>query len=301
MGQMRHRAMAGTAVLTAYLLASVAATTGPTEPAMPVPGASPTAAVVACSPLDTSPRTPPLTGASATTAGPAAPRAATDCAGNGTTAAETFKWGKPNRADEFDGGKPGAGWYIYDGAGHNGQGRRSPSAVSVGAGILTITGDSSGTTAGMAWNPGQKYGRWEARVKSPASDPSYNSLLLLWPDAENWPAGGEIDFMEISDHTRQQVDMFVHYGAQNAQTHARVTVDATQWHNWAVEWTPDHIAAFVDGKQWYRTTDPAVQPPGPMHLCIQLDWFPRGKTPAVSNEHVAWVRQYPVAGASATP
>ena len=148
--------------------------------------------------------------------------------------------------------------------------------MTVENGVLTITGDPQGNTAGMAWGHGQKYGRWEGRVKAPASDRSYNALLLLWPDAENFPVGGEIDFMEMSDHTRQSTDMFLHYGRSNSQVHGEVKIDATQWHNWAVEWTPDHIAAFVDGKQWWRTDKPHP-PAGPdAPDCIQLDWFPKG-------------------------
>jgi len=212
------------------------------------------------------------------------------------TAAGTLDWGAPNRVDTFDGGVLGPGWEVYDGPGHEGQGRRSPSAVSVADGILTITGDSAGTTAGMAWNPGQKYGRWEGRVKAPVGDPSYNALLLLWPDAEDWSVGGEIDFMEISDVARKVVDIFVHYGQENSQVNGKVELDASQWHNWAVEWTPDHIAAFVDGKQWYRTTDKATLPPGPMHLCIQLDWFPKGDNPQTTTMQVDWVKQYPISG-----
>jgi hypothetical protein len=73
-----------------------------------------------------------------------------------------------------------------------------------------------------------------------------------------------------------------------------VKIDATQWHNWAVEWTPDHIAAFVDGKQWWRTDKEAALPPGPMHLCIQLDWFPHGGPVQTSHMYVDWVRQYPL-------
>ncbi|MCW2722695.1 MAG: hypothetical protein JWR81_6517, partial [Pseudonocardia sp.] len=114
----------------------------------------------------------------------------------GTTAAATLGWGTPNREDDFSSGTDQ--WGVYDGAGHGGQGRRSPSAVSLTDGIMTVTGDASGTTAGMAWNPGQRYGRWEGRVRAPVGDPSYNALLLLWPDAEDWPSGGEVDFMEIS-------------------------------------------------------------------------------------------------------
>ncbi len=161
-------------------------------------------------------------------------------------------------------------------------------------GILTINGDADGTTAGMAWNPGQKYGRWEGRVRAPASDPSYNALLLLWPDAENFPVGGEVDFMEMTDHLRQETNMFLHYGADNSQVQGKVNVDATQWHNWAVEWTPEKITAFVDGKEWWSTKDTSILPPGPMHLCVQLDWFPGNGKGGVkpSSMEVDWVRQY---------
>ena len=144
----------------------------------------------------------------------------------GTTAAEQHGWGTPNREDDFSSGTDQ--WDIYDGPGHGGEGTRSPSAVSVEDGILTITGDSSGTTAGMAWNPGQKYGRWEGRVRAPVSDPSYNALLLLWPDAEDFPVGGEIDFMEMMDHNRQKTDIFIHYGKDNSQVNGSVEVDGTR-------------------------------------------------------------------------
>jgi hypothetical protein len=212
----------------------------------------------------------------------------------GTTAAQRHGWGAPNREDDFSTGTDQ--WDIYDGPGHGGNGTRSPSAVSVQDGILTITGDSSGTTAGMAWNPGQKYGRWEGRVRAPAADPSYNALLLLWPDAEDFPVGGEIDFMEMMDPSRHQTDIFVHYGEDNSQVNGKVEIDGTEWHNWAVEWTTKGITAYVDGEEWYRTTDTSILPPGPMHLCIQLDWFPEGDTPKESTMQVDWVRQYSLDG-----
>lgn len=208
---------------------------------------------------------------------------------DGPTAAATHGWGTPSRTDEFDGGV-GGDWGIYDGSGHDGNGRRSPDAVSVADGILTITGTPDGTTGGMAWNPGRMYGRWEARVRSPAGDPNYHSVLLLWPDAENWPVGGEVDFMEISDASRQNVEMFLHYGADNSQVQGDIDIDATQWHTWAVEWTPDHIAAFVDGEEWWRTEDTGILPPGPMHLTIQLDNF--GSPGQETQMYVDWVREY---------
>ena len=168
-------------------------------------------------------------------------------------------------------------------------------------GILTISGDAAGTTGGMAWRGGATHGRWEARMKSPVADPTYNAVMLLWPDADDFPAGGEIDFMEIGDETRQKTDFFLHYGASDRQLHGEVAIDATQWHNWAVEWTPDHITAYVDGQEWYTTTRTDAFPPGPMHLTLQLDWFPKGDgTVAPSTMSADWVRYYPVDGSGAS-
>ncbi|MFP5022634.1 glycoside hydrolase family 16 protein [Pseudonocardia phyllosphaerae] len=213
----------------------------------------------------------------------------------GSTAAERHGWGTATHVDDFSTGT--ANWNIYDGPGHAGNGRRTPDAVGVVDGALRITGDGSGNTAGMAWvGASQKYGRWEGRVRAPKSDPSYNALLLLWPTAEDWPSGGELDFMEMMDPHRQRTNAFFHYGADNSQVEGSVEVDATEWHNWALEWTPEKITAFVDGEPWFSTTDPKVQPPGPMHLCIQLDWFPEGGSPQESMMEVAWVRQYALDG-----
>jgi beta-glucanase (GH16 family) len=215
-------------------------------------------------------------------------------AGYATSAAAAFGWGKPTRVQDFNGSLDKS-WGLYDGPGHMGKGKRTPSAVSIKDGVMTVTGDSQGNTEGMAWNPGQKYGRWEGRVKAPVGDRSYHALMLLWPDAENWPVGGEVDFMEMSSPTRQSTDLFLHYGKSNSQLQGTVKIDATQWHNWAVEWTPTHITAFLDGKQWWTTNNTAALPPGPMHLCIQLDWFPKsGASVQTTQMDVDWVRQYPV-------
>lgn len=210
------------------------------------------------------------------------------------TAAQRLRWGPPARVENFDAGL--AQWNVYDGPGHADNGRRSPSAATVQGGVLTISGNAQGTTAGMAWNFGSRYGRWEGRMRAPASDPGYHALMLLWPDAEDFPVGGEIDFVEMLDHTRQQTDAFVHYGANNSQANGGVRIDATQWHNWAVEWTPHGITTFVDGQLWWSTTDTSILPPRSMHLCLQLDWFPMGRVVTPSQMFVDWVAFYPVSG-----
>ena len=135
-------------------------------------------------------------------------------------------------------------------------------------------------------------------MKAPAGDDTYNALMLLWPDNEDWPVGGEVDFMEMDDPSRQSVGMYLHYGRNNSQDKGEVQVDATQWHNWAVEWTPDHITAYLDGKPWYTQTDKKMLPPRGMHLAIQLDWFPENGDRDVkpTTMQVDWVKEYAIPG-----
>ncbi|WP_226358530.1 glycoside hydrolase family 16 protein [Pseudonocardia sp. ICBG601] len=206
-----------------------------------------------------------------------------------------FGWGAPDVVDDFTGTTLGPGWNAYDGPGHAGNGTRSPAAATVSDGVLTIDGTGDGTTAGLAWTAhSQKYGRWETRMRAPTGSPSYNALALLWPTEENFPVGGEIDFAEIMDPSRDKVELFLHYGADNSQVHGELQVDATGWHNYAVEWTPDGVTAFVDGREWWKTTDASILPPGPMHLCLQLDWFPRGDS-ETGQMRVDWVKQWSLA------
>jgi hypothetical protein len=208
------------------------------------------------------------------------------------TSADLHGWGAPNRSADFTDSSSLAAWELYNDPGHAGNGRRTPSAVSVANGPLTITGDAEGNSEGMAWLPGQTYGRWEGCVKSPPASPNYHSLLLLWPDSNNWPADGEIDFMEILDPARQEVTANIHFWPEpeDPQAYATVSIDATKWHSWAVEWTPARIAGYVDGRQWFEATTHVPQ--GPMHVCIQLDNF-GGDISDGGQEIVDWVRQYP--------
>jgi licheninase len=209
------------------------------------------------------------------------------------TAAAANNWGPPNRADDFDDPSTLRNWFVYDGPGHEGNGRRTPAAVSFANGEMTIIGDAQGNSAGMAWRPGQLHGRWEACVKTPPGAAAYHSVLLLWPDALDWPLGGEIDFMEILDPKRQITEGWLHFSSTNQRVGGTVEIDATQWHSWAVEWTPERIVYYVDGVPWWSTTDTAHFPPRSMQLCIQLDNFGGDVSPG-GQEVVDWVRQYPL-------
>jgi beta-glucanase (GH16 family) len=216
-----------------------------------------------------------------------------------TAAAELGRWPLV-AADEFDGlGLDQARWQPYAGPARGGEESRSPQRLTVAGGALTVTGQGT-ESGGMAWKTDQTYGRWEARVRvEPGA--GYRPALLLWPAAEDWPAGGELDFLDIPKPDRSETSFVVHYGPDNQRDGATASGDFTGWHNYAVEWMPDHIAGFVDGQQVFRTDDPAKIPTRPMHLAIQQDvgpspdgWIPPmdASTPAQVRMQVDWVRIY---------
>jgi beta-glucanase (GH16 family) len=73
----------------------------------------------------------------------------------------------------------------------------------------------------------------------------------------------------------------------------------TAWHDYAVDWAPDHVTFYVDGNQVLQTSNPAAIPKTPMHLCIQEDVGPiAGDLPAPDpgqgpvTMHVAWSKTY---------
>lgn len=210
------------------------------------------------------------------------------------TAAGRYGWGTP-RETRFSGPSALNGWVVYDSVGHNGWGRRTPRAISFVDGVMVITGDAAGNTGGLTWGGGQKYGAWEVRMRVPEGAVDYHAVALLWPDAENWPVGGEVDFVEVvADATRQTVSHHLHYSALDL-TEAGVTkVDATEWHNYAVSWTPSAITIYVDGVPVWKTTDTSHFPPGPMHLALQLDASEKHppNLSAGAQMAVAWARQY---------
>ncbi|OJY37788.1 MAG: hypothetical protein BGP03_09490 [Pseudonocardia sp. 73-21] len=225
------------------------------------------------------------------TSSPMAPTAPADPSECTDTAAQKFGWGAPSRESDFDGTTLPADWHAYGPEpGHTRNGIRTPDAITVADGNVTITGTADGTTGAMSWHPGQKYGRWEACVRSDEGSGGLNALFLLWPVAEDWPVGGELDWMEISDPARQETGFFLHYGADNQQEAGTVRHDATQWSAYAVEWTPSRITAFVNGREWYSTTDTSHFPPRPMAMTMQLDYF--GDARHGTAMHMDWAKQW---------
>jgi hypothetical protein len=260
--------------------------------------AAPVAAAPAPAAGAAAPKAPAVPAKTAPATAAAAPAAVTPAAstpGSGTQAATTLGWGSVVAGDEFNytGAPDGTKWSVYNSSGHAGNGLRSPKAWSVANGVATVSGDSAGTTGGMSAKfAKQKYGRWETRMKTNQRDPEYHPVLILWPDTKSSTCA-EIDYAESTSETAL-VKFFLHYACSGSgkQTYATKTVDTTQWHNYAVEWTPTGITGYIDGAKTFTDTNPAHQPSGTMHQTLQLDWFPDGSSLAPSQMQVDWVRVY---------
>jgi hypothetical protein len=222
-------------------------------------------------------------------------------ADDGVEAAKLLGWGAVIDGDEFAyTGPPNSRWDMYDGPGHDGNGTRDPEAYNVANGILTCTGTAGGSTGGMAFNGrSSKYWRLEWRVRLYSINPQgsghrYHGVLILWPDSDQWPQGGEDDFYEC-DCEDGAFTAYIHVpgndpGNQYAFEKIR-QLDLQNWHNVAFERSRTGVTCWVDGQQVYKVTDPKIQVPGPLHITTQLDnFFGSGMEPA-KMDHM-WLRIY---------
>jgi beta-glucanase (GH16 family) len=109
----------------------------------------------------------------------------------------------------------------------------------------------------------QKYGRFEARIKIPRGQGIWPAFWMLgggFPGTP-WPDCGEIDILENIGKEPTRVHGSLHgpgYSGGNAITgsydHPEGKAFADDFHTFAVEWSPDSIAWFVDGKEYQRKT-----------------------------------------------
>jgi beta-glucanase (GH16 family) len=112
------------------------------------------------------------------------------------------------------------------------------------------------TTEGKAsWT----YGRIEVRAKLPRGSGMWPAIWTLGDDFRTvgWPRCGEIDIMEFLGRSPQTVHGTIHYGNDGKEVgnggETPITNPSIDFHTYAVEWWPDRIDFFVDGKK-YRTS-----------------------------------------------
>lgn len=116
----------------------------------------------------------------------------------------------------------------------------------------------------------QRYGRFEARIKVPKGQGIWPAFWMLGDDigTVGWPACGEIDVMENIGREPKVVHGTVHgpgySGASGLGAPYQLpngAAFAKDFHVFAIEWEPQAIRWYVDGRH-YHTLTPANLPAG---------------------------------------
>lgn len=106
------------------------------------------------------------------------------------------------------------------------------------------------------------HGRAAARIKMPDAAGVWPAFWLLGNG--EWPVTGEIDIMEYVGEA-DWTGVAPHGPGYSGETPLvdrqffTPGTDVTQWHEYAVEWTPEQILFKVDGRLTYRATRAMVE------------------------------------------
>ena len=136
------------------------------------------------------------------------------------------------------------------------------------------------------------------RISSPPATTPSQSVRT------DWPYGAEYDFWELGGPDKTAFNSFLHFPSLDGNDSQRqFTLDginSNDWHNYAIEWTPNELIGYVDGIEAYRTSGGAIanvrrniqDAPGPMHLCLQFD--PTASTGLQPGRmEIDWINVYP--------
>lgn len=106
-----------------------------------------------------------------------------------------------------------------------------------------------------------KYGKFEVRAKLPKGRGTWPAIWMLATDIGQvgWPKCGELDIMEHVGYDPNKVHFNIHCQAYNhvKKTGKGAAIDfptPEDWHVYGMEWYPDHIDFFLDGKKSFTYT-----------------------------------------------
>lgn len=189
--------------------------------------------------------------------------------------------------------------------------------------VLTAKRESYG---GKSWTSGSisgqtlqsfKFGRFEAKIKFPAVVGAFGAFWMLgscfWKEFVDggkainhgtwWPQSGEIDIVEtIPGNATSAIATMWNYTGGMMGSGRSAAISLSDWHIYALEWTSEYVAAFLDGVEYKRWTvadysETAVQAYSlPFYMILNLAVGAAGGAPSEStNEmkmYVDWVRVY---------
>lgn len=170
--------------------------------------------------------------------------------------------------DEFTNGI-GPDWVFETGNGTNGWGNNElqyyqaqNATTQNGELVITARHETAGTynyTSARMKTQGRKswkYGKVEARIAMPGFQGVWPAFWMLGDNigSAGWPACGEIDIMEhINAENKNYGTMhWKNNNNQYASYSGNTPVNVTEYHVYAIEWTPSAIKWFVDGVQYHE-------------------------------------------------
>lgn len=177
---------------------------------------------------------------------------------------------------------------------------RPKEVLSVSNGMLTfdlhpVQGQPAGANPSPILANGsqyQTYGRYSARLRVDNANLSeYHIAWLLWPQSEQWPADGEIDFPEGALNTT--AGAFHHYArASGGQDAFDTGAKFTDWHIYTIEWSPGRVRFLLDDAVVMESTN--YVPSKPMRWQLQTET--NGSGSHRGNLLVDWVSVWSYAG-----
>ena len=220
--------------------------------------------------------------------------------------------------DEFDRSSLGRGrwttcyWWDDDGCTNSGNNERQwyrRGNVSVDDGVLRLTArrqavrGSDGRiypfTSGMVTTGrstdrlskpprfGFRYGRVETRMRLPEGQGLWPAMWMLPVSHRSDP---EIDVVEVLGHTPRLVRSHFHFTDEDGRERnpgngLRLPDTTATWHRYTLDWTPEQLVWYVDGRRTWTFKREQYVPDKRMYLIFNLavggDW-PGPPTPATS-------------------
>jgi hypothetical protein len=165
-------------------------------------------------------------------------------------------------SDDFTGSALGPRWGAYGGVYGIGANAWSPDDVSVSGGALHIkmerraTAGKPFTSGGAAmWGFAQTYGRYEFRAQAPTTA-GIDSYITLWPPVSDSDAEATlVELLAKPAVAPGQEAAYVTIGYGGGKNYATVPGHYTGgFHDYVIEWTPDHETVSVDGAVLLRST-----------------------------------------------
>jgi hypothetical protein len=135
-------------------------------------------------------------------------------------------------------------------------------AALVEGGILKITAkkwEGEIISARINTRKSRLYGYFEARLKLPRGRGTWPAFWMLPEDFVNFPDNGEIDTMEAAGYDPD----WVHTGETGKNAKKNIPAAQSDFHVYAVEWTPGFIKGYADGELYFEKDAPMSRRFGP--------------------------------------